>query len=327
MRIAVNRFSQAGQQPATYHHYIEQLFRRLSLDRPAEEFVFIDEKHNNPPQLQPGLWVKQPADASMRTTIPQILIADDWVVPGSFFRKWLVPLKLRKAKQVITLSAFVKDKLENEYRIPASQIAVLPGAPDPLLQPADWQQKETIKAAYADGREYFLVSGGMYHDTLLLNLLKAFSQFKKWQHSNMKLIITGTVSKQHAGLAEKLATYKYREDVVLTGLLPAAVNTRLIMAAYALVHTTAPCASELIMLDAMQAGIPVIAAEDNNLPETGGDAVLYADPANPETIGKQMLALYKDENLRGQYIEKGKEKAAQFSWATTAAAFWQLLVS
>ena len=97
MRIAVNRFSQAGQQPATYHHYIEQLFSRLSLDRPAEEFVFIDEKHNNPLQPQPGLWVKQPADASMRTTIPQILIADDWVVPGSFFRKWLVPLKLRKA--------------------------------------------------------------------------------------------------------------------------------------------------------------------------------------------------------------------------------------
>ena len=143
----------------------------------------------------------------------------------------------------------------------------------------------------------------------------------------MKLIITGTVSKQHAGLAEKLATYKYREDVVLTGLLPAAVNTRLITAAYALVHTTAPCASELIMLDAMQAGIPVIAAENNNLPETGGDAVLYADAANPKNIGKQMLALYKDENLRGQNIEKGKEKAAQFSWATTAAAFWQLLVS
>ncbi len=327
MRIAVNRFLQAGQQPSTYHDYITQLFSRLSLDRPTEAFVFIDEKHNSLPSHKPDIWVKQPADASMRTSTLQLLIADDWVVPGSFFRKWLIPLKLRKAKQVITLSAFVKEKLVNEYCIPESQVTVLPGAPHPLLQPADWRQKEAVKTAYAGGREYFFTSGGMYSDAFLLNLLKAFSQFKKWQHSNMKLIISDTVFKQHASLAEKLATYKYREDVILTGALPAEERTRLMAAAYALVHTAAPCASELIMLDAMQADIPVIAADHYNLPETGGDAVLYADPGDPEAIGRQMLSLYRDENLRGQYIDRGKERAAQFSWETTAEAFWQLLVS
>jgi glycosyltransferase involved in cell wall biosynthesis len=325
MLIAVNSFPQPGRPASTYHYYTMQLFSRLSIEKPGEEIVFLHEKHH-PLLHEPDLWVKQLADASLRTTSPQILVADDLAFPGSFFRKWLVPLKLRRARKIITLSSFLKEKLAEQYPLSREKIAVIPGAPNQLFRPLGWQEKETIKAAYTEGCEYFMVSGGMYDEVHLLNLLKAFSLFKKWQHSNMKLIMTHTAGKQHAGLEEKLKTYKYRKDVLLTGVTTAEKLAQLTAGSYALVHTAAAVASELTMLDAMQAGIPVIAADNNNLPETGIDAVLYAHPNDPDAIAKQMLALYRNENLRSDFIGKGQKRAEQFSWQNATDLFWEQLV-
>lgn len=79
----------------------------------------------------------------------------------------------------------------------------------------EWEEREQIKEKYTGGTEYFLYTGPLYPPDLLITLLKAFSHFKKWQRSNMKLTLAGPASKKTAQLKEKLATYKYREDVVI----------------------------------------------------------------------------------------------------------------
>ena len=55
----------------------------------------------------------------------------------------------------------------------------------------DWEEKELIKEKYADGKAYFLFSGDINQRSNLINLLKAFSFFKKRQKSNMLLLIAG----------------------------------------------------------------------------------------------------------------------------------------
>ena len=49
----------------------------------------------------------------------------------------------------------------------------------------------------------------------LLNLLKAFSVFKKRQKSNWKLVLTGNLRQYDKKFLEDLRTYKYRDDVVM----------------------------------------------------------------------------------------------------------------
>jgi glycosyltransferase involved in cell wall biosynthesis len=79
----------------------------------------------------------------------------------------------------------------------------------------EWEEKEKIKEEYAGGTEYFLFTGDIYPPDHLITLLKAFSYFKKWQQSNMKLIMAGPANRKTEKLKEKLATYKYREDVII----------------------------------------------------------------------------------------------------------------
>jgi glycosyltransferase involved in cell wall biosynthesis len=82
----------------------------------------------------------------------------------------------------------------------------------------------------------------------------------------------------------------------------------------------------LPILEAMQAGTPVICSNTSSMPEAAADAALFADPNNPDAIAKQMLALYKDESLRDQLIQKGKLRAAEFSWDTSADLVWNAIL-
>jgi glycosyltransferase involved in cell wall biosynthesis len=71
------------------------------------------------------------------------------------------------------------------------------------------------------------------------------------------------------------------------------------------------------VLEAMQAGTPVIAANNSSLPEVTGNAALSIDYNDEEACVKAMETLYFNESLRREYITKGLERAKQFSWENT----------
>lgn len=161
----------------------------------------------------------------------------------------------------------------------------------------------------------------------LLNLLKAFSLFKKWQKSNMKLLVAGRMAWQYEDLLEKIKTYKYREDLVLLGALEEAQLTRITASAYALVYPSFFEGFGMPIVEAMQSGVPVIASNTSSMPELGSDAALYADPNDPDAMAKQMLLLYKDEKLRNFQIEKGLDRAQDFNWDKTAQGVWENILA
>lgn len=74
----------------------------------------------------------------------------------------------------------------------------------------------------------------------------------------------------------------------------------------------------LPVLEAMTLGGPVICSNVASLPEVAGQAALYVDPANVDTIVAAMERISKDEPLRQALIQQGKERAAGFSWEKTA---------
>jgi glycosyltransferase involved in cell wall biosynthesis len=159
-----------------------------------------------------------------------------------------------------------------------------------------------------------------------MNLLKAFSLFKKWQNSNMKLLVAGRLAWKYVNLIEKLKTYKYRDDVVLLGYVSEEQLQQLTASAYALVYPSLFEGFGLPILEAMQSAVPVICSQTSSMPEVGGDAALYVDPQNPDDIAKQMLKLYKDEALREEMIKKGLERAKEFSWNRSAELLWNLIM-
>jgi glycosyltransferase involved in cell wall biosynthesis len=159
-----------------------------------------------------------------------------------------------------------------------------------------------------------------------MNLLKAFSLFKKWQNSNMQLLVAGRLAWQYEDLIEKLKTYKYREDVVMLNYVSDEQLAKITASAYALVYPSLFEGFGLPIIEAMQAGTPVICSDTSSMPEASADAALFADPNSPDAIAKQMLAIYKDESLRDELVQKGKRRAAEFSWDTTADLVWTAIL-
>lgn len=280
------------------------------------------------------VWFQPYGFCSLTSNVPQVLMIHDLAFKHypqyiSWYQRlyyyWFTPAFIRKAKKVVTVSQFSKNDICKTYRTAENKITVVPGAARTGFVQLEWEAKQAMKDGYADGREYFLFVGGIHPRKNLLNLLKAFSHFKKWQHSNMKLLVAGRMAWQYDDLLEKIKTYKYRDDVVLLGYLPEAQLQRVVGAAYALIYPSWFEGFGLPILEAMQAGVPVICSNTSSMPEVAGDAALIVDPSNHDAIGKEMLALYRSEGIRNAFIEKGLERAQSFSWDTTAAAVYREL--
>lgn len=73
-------------------------------------------------------------------------------------------------------------------------------------------------------------------------------------------------------------------------------------------------------LEAMASGTPVILSRTSSLPEVGGEAALYVDPADPATITAAILRLAADLELRRYLVAAGLERARLFQWLRAAEA-------
>lgn len=68
------------------------------------------------------------------------------------------------------------------------------------------------------------------------------------------------------------------------------------------------------MLEAFNAGTPVIANNATSLPEVGGDAAHYVDATIVDELTEAINLVLTDESLRKQLIEKGIKREQQFTW-------------
>jgi glycosyltransferase involved in cell wall biosynthesis len=71
----------------------------------------------------------------------------------------------------------------------------------------------------------------------------------------------------------------------------------------------------LTALEAMAAGVPVIAARSSGVVETCGDAAVYADPHDARDFADTIARVSADPALRRDLSERGRRHAAEFSWA------------
>jgi glycosyltransferase involved in cell wall biosynthesis len=111
--------------------------------------------------------------------------------------------------------------------------------------------------------------------------------------------------------------------LVLAGIeeLPDAERlAQLYSQAAALVHPSLHEGFGLTPLEAMTTGTPVIAARSPGVTEVCGEAALYVDPRDPEDLAARMAEVAQDASLRADLGERGRRRAAEFSWARSARA-------
>lgn len=68
----------------------------------------------------------------------------------------------------------------------------------------------------------------------------------------------------------------------------------------------------LPVLEALSCGTPVITSGTSSMPEAGGDAAMYVEPANVDEISRAIQLLINSPTSRKSMIEKGYLQAAKF---------------
>lgn len=285
-------------------------------------------------KIKADVFVSPDGFCSLRTKVPQCLVVHDLAflhyphfIPKAhlrFYRKYTGRF-LEKAKVIVTVSAFSKNDIVSNYSINADSIHIVGNAPNAVFQPLEFEEKERIKQQYSGGCEYFIYTGAVHPRKNLINLLKAFSQFKKWQRSNMKLVIAGRLAWKTDEFNKLLSTFKFRNDVVLTGYLEKKELAALVASAYAMVYPSFFEGFGVPPLEAFQCHVPAIVSNNSAMPEVGGDAYLYIEPENVKDMAEKMLLIYKDEALRSRLIENGKKRLLQFSWDVAAEKMWSCI--
>jgi len=335
------------------HHFV------FIFDRPYDKrFVFaknVQAVVTGPPARHPLLWkywydVKVPAVlkkykadvfvscdgfCSLTTKVPQCLVIHDLsylhypcFISKShlFFYNTYTPKFLNKVKSIVTVSEFSRRDITMQYKIDETKIGIVPNGVREIFQPLVETEKESFKNDLTSGKEYFVYAGAIHPRKNLINLLKAFSIFKKKQMSNWKLVLTGRLAWKNRAFLKSLETYKYRGDVVLTGYVEETKLGKIIGSAYAMVYPSLWEGFGVPVLEAIRCQVPVITSKTSAMEEIAGDAALYADPNDPNDLAEKMMLLYKDENLRSRLIQKGKKIPDQYDWNKAAEMLWQSII-
>jgi hypothetical protein len=223
------------------------------------------------------------------------------------------------AKAIIIPFQYLQEKLV-AFGLKPENIVVIHPSVNATYQPLDWEEAQAIKEQTVGGTEYFLASAFTATEDTLTLLLKAFSIFKKWQQSSMKLVLHCNRSAQ---FQTKLESYKYRNDIVLK---EPAIAAEEMAAAYAILsYEKTHIGNAFNAVKSLQSGVPFITAAHACITEIGSDIVVQVPHTTPDDIAQRMMMLYKNEALHKQLAVAGIVRAKQFSLDAAIAQLRQTL--
>jgi glycosyltransferase involved in cell wall biosynthesis len=80
----------------------------------------------------------------------------------------------------------------------------------------------------------------------------------------------------------------------------------------------------LPVLEAMQAGTPVVCSADPALAEVGGDAVRTAPIGDAAALARALAEVAADAGLREGMVKRGRARAAGYTWEGAARRLWEV---
>lgn len=117
----------------------------------------------------------------------------------------------------------------------------------------------------------------------------------------------------------------YAKDVITPGFVSHADLQALYSRAACFVFPTKYEGFGLPILEAMQAGCPVVAYSNSSIPEVAGDAALLVDDKISMVLG--IRSLLDDVKLRENLVARGFAQASKFTWSKSAEETIKILES
>jgi glycosyltransferase involved in cell wall biosynthesis len=155
----------------------------------------------------------------------------------------------------------------------------------------------------------------------LPGLFKAFEILKD-RHPELhdfKLTIAGMKGWLYEGIFEAWRHNKHKDQIHFLDYVSDEQLPELYAKASVFVYPSFYEGFGLPPLEAMACGTPVISAKKASLPEVLGDAAVWIDPDEPESISTALKDVLLNEEKNRNLIDKGLLQSSKFQWSRTAA--------
>lgn len=219
-----------------------------------------------------------------------------------------------RANIIFAVSEYTKYDLQRLFNVPESKIKVA----YPGLNPT----QDLTDGALKDARNRFNLPGNfiLFLSTIeprknLGNLIKAFELLETEAH----LVVAGKQGWKYGPIFKALKHSKKSAKIHYIGYVPEQDKPKIIKLARAVCYPSFYEGFGFVPLEAMAAGIPVVASSVTAIPEVLQNAGLLVNPYNVGEIKKALEQVLDNEPLRKILIEKGQQRAAEFKWDKTAS--------
>jgi glycosyltransferase involved in cell wall biosynthesis len=260
------------------------------------------------PRILPKRTVKTVHDAFFLDFPKVFPLKERWFLKATLFDA------CRRASEIIVPSNYVAAQIE-ELR--PGNVTVIPHGVRLAMNNEQWTMDN-------EKEKHFLVLGRIEKKKNLNVVIDAFAEFSK-THPDYKLYFIGRFANGSQEIVEHAQKSPVVKNIEFLGALPDEETFRMMAGAVALLH---PCPYEgfgLPAIEAMSLGVPVIVANAGAVAEAVGDAGLLVPPAAAAKWVEAMNQITFDI-FRKNLIEKGRARAAEFSWSKCAERTWRVIL-
>lgn len=273
---------------------------------------------------------------SLTTDIPQIGVMHDLnfehnpedlkPVMRNYYLKYF-PKFAKKAQHIITVSEYSKQDIVSTYGISEDKITAIWNGASDVFKPIDDSAKDDIMKRYSDGKPFFLFVGAIHPRKNVRRLIEAYSHYRKSNpESEEQLVIVGTELWNNSGFDLNISN-ELKQNIHFTGHLQLEELSKIMGAAKIFTFVPYFEGFGIPLVEAMRCGTPILSGDKTSLPEVAGNAALYCDPFDVNSIASALTKLTQDKTLREELSNKGLERSQLFSWDTAANKVWEVIAN
>jgi len=264
------------------------------------------------------------------TNVPSVLTVHDLIplVMDGYFKnnkkryKYIYTMRflLARAKTIITDAENTRLDLIKYFNTPEEKIKIIHLGIKENGKTVQ-QDKQGVLNRLGINSDYIINIGSFDKRRNPETLIRAFSLFVKNTNFNSQVVLVGNYynfKREVGNLKSFVENLGLKGRVIFTDYVRERDLCIILKTAKIMVHLSLYEGFCFPVLEAMHAGIPVIASNTGSIPEITGGAAVLVDPLSEENTAKAIEGLWLDENKAGIFIKKGLERVKVFSWEKTA---------
>lgn len=225
---------------------------------------------------------------------------------------------------LITGSEYTRGEITDVLGIPEDRIKVIyHGIDHHIFRKYPEEQLPDFSSKKGLPDKFILFVGTLEPRKNLERLVQAYNSLSDDLKNEFSLVIAGGKGWKDSKL--KTILKDTRKHVHLTGYVPGEDLPLLYNLASIFVYPSLYEGFGIPPLEAMGCGCPVLVSNATSMPEVCGNAALYCDPEDIESIREGLKTLLESESLRRELSTRGYEKATQYTWERSAARHAQIM--